>query len=103
LMANPSLLILDEPTNGLDFIAREELLSVIENLGIQENAATIMFVIHHIAEVFTIFSHTILINDCTVFANGYRQSILQSETLSTMYDKNLQITWRNNRPWMSLE
>ncbi|HLR54833.1 MAG TPA: ABC transporter ATP-binding protein [Pseudogracilibacillus sp.] len=103
LMANPSLLILDEPTNGLDFIAREELLSVIENLGKQENAPTIIFVTHHIEEILPIFSHTILIKDGTVFAKGDRQSILQSETLSTMYDKNLQITWRNNRPWMSLE
>src|SRR5699024_5810739 len=60
LMANPSFLILDEPTNGLDFIAREELLSVIEYLSKQENAPTIIFVTHHIEEILPIFSHTIL-------------------------------------------
>src|SRR5699024_4796806 len=103
LMANPSLLILDEPTNGLDFIAREELLSVIENLGKQANATTIMFVTHHIEEILPIFSHTILLKDGTVFAKGDRESVLQSETLSLMYDKKLHVTWRNNRPWMRLD
>ena len=33
LMGNPSLLIFDEPTNGLDFIAREHLLETIENIS----------------------------------------------------------------------
>src|SRR5690625_3314554 len=37
LMAQPKLLILDEPTNGLDFIAREDLLNTIQQLATQES------------------------------------------------------------------
>src|SRR5699024_6500369 len=33
LMANPRLLIFDEPTNGLDFVAREQSLETIESIA----------------------------------------------------------------------
>src|SRR5699024_2251434 len=42
LMAEPQLLILDEPTNGLDFIAREDLLSTIEQFAQEMDAPTII-------------------------------------------------------------
>src|SRR5699024_310338 len=37
LMAEPELLILDEPTTGLDFIAKEDLLQTIEEIAKAED------------------------------------------------------------------
>ena len=39
-MADPELLIFDEPTNGLDFIAREQFLETIEKIAQKQNAPT---------------------------------------------------------------
>ena len=47
LMGNPPLLIFDEPTNGLDFIAREYLLESIENISEYMTAPTMIYVTHH--------------------------------------------------------
>jgi len=103
LMANPKLLILDEPTNGLDFIAREELLEAIQDLATRNDAPTIIFVTHHIEEVLPIFSHTLLLKDGTVFANGVRNDVLSSENLSELYERRIDVEWRNERAWMSLK
>src|SRR5699024_9994285 len=70
LMADPKLLILDEPTNGLDFIAREDLLNTIQQLARQESGPTILFVTHHIEEVLPVFNHALLLQQGTVFAQG---------------------------------
>src|SRR5699024_10584326 len=43
LMARPELLILDEPTNGLDLISREDLLDAIGALAAEADAPTIIF------------------------------------------------------------
>ncbi len=102
LMANPRLLILDEPTNGLDFVAREELLVAIENLAKQDDAPTIIFVTHHIEEVLPTFSHTLLLKDGTVFTQGKRHDVLTSNHLTNLYGKNIHVEWRNGRAWMSL-
>ena len=40
LMADPELLIFDEPTDGLDFIAREQFLETIEKISQKQNAPT---------------------------------------------------------------
>src|SRR5699024_7957490 len=72
LMAKPKLLILDEPTNGLDFISREDLLDAIGELAAAEDAPTIIFVTHHIEEVLPVFSHTLLLKDGTVYKSGER-------------------------------
>lgn len=102
LMANPALLILDEPTNGLDFIAREELLHTIEKIGKDEAAPTIIFVTHHIEEILPIFSHTLLLENGTVFAQGDRDQVLTSTYMSKLYKRNIQVDWLNSRAWMTL-
>src|SRR5699024_6413239 len=57
LMAQPELLVLDEPTNGLDFIAREHLLTSVEQMIYEENAPSIIYVTHHIEEILPYFTH----------------------------------------------
>lgn len=102
LMANPRLLILDEPTNGLDFVAREELLVAIEGLAAQDDAPTIIFVTHHIEEVLPIFSHSLLLRDGTVLTKGESRHVLSGDNLSELYGRNIDVEWRNDRPWVSL-
>lgn len=102
LMAEPELLILDEPTNGLDFIAREQLLHSIEQIVKGPDAPTLLFVTHHIEEISPVFTHILLLKDGQVFSKGTRKEILQNTSMSTFFDKNVQITWNLDRPWLSL-
>ncbi|RYG72479.1 ABC transporter ATP-binding protein [Lentibacillus lipolyticus] len=103
LMASPALLILDEPTNGLDFIAREELLTSIQQLAAQPNAPTILFVTHHIEEILPIFSHTLLLREGTVFDQGNTADILSGPTLSEFYRLPVEAKEQNGRMWVSLQ
>lgn len=102
LMASPELLILDEPTNGLDFIAREDLLTSLHNMSQQANTPTLILVTHHIEEVLPIFSHTLLLKDGTVFARGERDNVLTGEKMSALYEKDINIDWQQDRAWMTL-
>lgn len=102
LMAEPELLILDEPTTGLDFIAREDLLQTIEQIAETEDAPTIIFVTHHIEEVLPIFSHMLLLEEGTVFAEGTRENVLTSSDMSRLYHRNIQVNWQNDRAWMTV-
>jgi|SRR5690625_692444 len=102
LMANPKLLILDEATNGLDFVAREELLRTIERLAKDEAAPTIIFVTHHIEEVLPMFTHTLLLKDGTVFEKGERKRVLTNTHMSKMYDEAIEVHWRSDRAWLTI-
>src|SRR5699024_12655811 len=97
LMAEPKLLILDEPTTGLDFIAKEDLLQTIEQIAKAEDAPTIIFVTHHIEEVLPTFSHMLLLENGSVFAEGLREDVLTSDHMSRMYDSEIQDELHNNR------
>ncbi|RDW21288.1 molybdenum ABC transporter ATP-binding protein [Oceanobacillus arenosus] len=102
LMASPELLILDEPTNGLDFISREGLLAEIQQLVTQEDAPTIILVTHHIEEILPIFTNTLLLRNGTVFNQGRSKDVLTSENLSHFFDTPLEVSWRKNRAWMTI-
>jgi len=49
MLANPTVLLLDEPLNGLDPISAEKLHSVIQNL--RNNGTTILFSSHNLSQV----------------------------------------------------
>lgn len=101
LMASPQLLILDEPTNGLDFISREELMASIDQLAHQTDAPTILFVTHHIEEILPVFTHTLLLKQGAVFAQGERENMLTQEQLSEFFDIPVQVGWKEERAWVT--
>jgi iron complex transport system ATP-binding protein len=101
LMASPKLLILDEPTTGLDFIVREEVLASVERLA-EKGEVTILLVTHRIEEVLPVFSHALLLREGTVFDQGRREDVLNSSSLSEFFERDVKVSWNDNRAWMSL-
>lgn len=61
LMHNPKLLILDEPTNGLDPIMKENLYAILKSL--RENGTTIFISSHDLAEVQKVCDRAAIIKD----------------------------------------
>jgi iron complex transport system ATP-binding protein len=101
LMAEPQLLILDEPTNGLDFIARENLLEAIEKIVLRENAPTILYVTHHVEETLPIFTNTLLLKKGKVFSSGRTKEMISSDTLTSFFNVAVDVLWKNERPLLS--
>lgn len=87
LMADPELLILDEPCTGLDLFAREELLTKITHLMNQPNAPALLFVTHHTEEILPFISHVMMLKKGKIFAKGLREEIVTLDLLPKFYDK----------------
>jgi iron complex transport system ATP-binding protein len=102
LMGSPKLLILDEPTNGLDFLSREDLLRTVNLLAEQENAPTILFVTHHVEEILPVFSKILLLKEGTVYNQGWTEEIFTADSLSQFFSTSVEVEWKRNRAWISL-
>lgn len=68
IMANPELLILDEPTKGFDPVNRRLLMNIIEEH--QRSGATVVFVTHQMEEVERLCDRIILLKDGNAHAYG---------------------------------
>ncbi|KAB8137917.1 ABC transporter ATP-binding protein [Gracilibacillus oryzae] len=97
LMGEPKLLILDEPTNGLDFIAREALLESIERIA-SKKVPSIIYVTHHVEEILPVFNKTLLLKKGTVFAQGESKEIITSSKLSEFFGVEVEVNWNDQRP-----
>lgn len=57
LMGDPDLLILDEPTTGLDLGGRELALGALSRIGAEDTERTVLLVTHRLEEIPTGFDH----------------------------------------------
>ena len=74
----PEVLILDEPTAGLDPVGREEILSNIHAYHDAKNA-TIILVSHSMEEVAQTVDRVVVINDGTIPLTGTPQEVFSHE------------------------
>jgi iron complex transport system ATP-binding protein len=101
LMADPALLLLDEPCANLDPVARERLLRVIDRVAASSRACVVL-VTHHVEEIVAAFSHVLLLKAGRVLASGPKRSVLTSELLSEAYQSPVEVSWRGDICQLSL-
>jgi iron complex transport system ATP-binding protein len=85
LMADPELLLLDEPASSLDLGGREDLLKRIEIFAKDPLAPATVIVTHHIEEIPSGTTHALLLKDGTVVAQGVIDTVITDQNLSHAY------------------
>jgi ABC-type Mn2+/Zn2+ transport system ATPase subunit len=91
LVRRPSVLILDEPTNGLDLAAEDTVLRFLAELHRQDRQ-TVLFVTHNLAIAARYATHIALFHAGEVEA-GPRQEVLQRHTLERIYGVAVEISY----------
>lgn len=97
LMADPELLLLDEPSAGLDLGGREELVAALSEIAIDRRSPAQVLVTHHVEEIPQGFSHVALLKDGLISSAGPLEEALTAETLSEAFGLNLAVNHRDGR------
>ena len=97
LMADPSLLILDEPCAGLDPIARENFLTDLSGFVAKKNGPTLVLVTHHVEEILPGFTHLLALRRGRVAYAGPAASGLTGAGLSRIFEAPVTVHRRANR------
>jgi iron complex transport system ATP-binding protein len=85
LMADPELLLLDEPAAGLDLGGREDVLRRIAALVARPGSPVTVLVTHHVEEVPAGFTHAMLMRRGTVLAAGPVEQVFTARNLSRCF------------------
>ena len=97
LMADPELLLLDEPAAGLDLGGREDLLRRISALAADSRAPMMVMVTHHVEEVPAGFTHAMLLRRGAVLAAGPVHEVFTERNLSRCFGLPLRISRHGGR------
>lgn len=92
LMSDPQILILDEPTAGLDLGARELLMMALEEIAADRRAPALVLVTHHVEEIPRGFTHAALMSEGSVVAAGKLEDVLADEVVSSVFALPLNVT-----------
>ncbi len=85
LMADPELLLLDEPAAGLDLGAREALLRLLARLWADPDAPPAVLVTHHVEEVPVGTTHALVLARGRVLGSGPVGEVLTGPLLSRAF------------------
>ncbi len=97
VMADPELLLLDEPAASLDLGAREELVTLLGGYAAEATSPAIIMVTHHVEEIPSGFTHALLLSGGAVTAAGALGEVLTSENLSATFGLPLVVTSEGGR------
>lgn len=97
LITRPKVLILDEPTAGLDIRGREELIELLEDLGQQPDSPAVIVVTHHTEELPRNTSNVLLLSNGQTVSSGHPQHVLTSDNLSQAYQCTIHVDRHDGR------
>jgi iron complex transport system ATP-binding protein len=89
LVTSPKVLVLDEPTTGLDLVARQGFLDRIREVA--RAGTTLLLITHHVEEIVPEIGRVLLLREGRVVADGLTRTILTAERLSDAFGHPLSI------------
>jgi iron complex transport system ATP-binding protein len=97
LMNEPGLVLLDEPTAGLDVGGREELVADLATWAADRSRPPLVLVTHHLEEIPPGFTHALVLRRGRVLASGALADTVTSAVLSEAFDVRLRVEARDGR------
>ncbi|EGD53719.1 ABC transporter ATP-binding protein [Gordonia neofelifaecis] len=97
LIGDPELLLLDEPTTGLDVAAREQLLETVDSLAVSAPEVASVLVTHHLEELPESTSHAVVIRDGSVVAAGTAADTVTSEVITAAFAHPIGVDYADGR------
>ena len=97
LMADPELLLLDEPAAGLDLGGREDLVSTLSTLALDRASPATVLVSHHVEEIPPGFGHALLLRGGRVVAAGPIDEVVTEEHLEETFGMPLVLSHEAGR------
>ncbi len=97
LMADPELLLLDEPAAGLDLGGREDLVSTLSVLAADPGSPATVLVSHHVEEIPPGFTHALLLRGGRVVAAGPLEEVVTEANLATTFGMPLVLAHEDGR------
>jgi iron complex transport system ATP-binding protein len=97
LMADPELLLLDEPASGLDLGGREDLLKRFSIFASDPLAPASILVTHHIEEIPSGTTHALILKDGLVAVSGPIAEVITSEHMSNIFDLPMEVSHDGSR------
>jgi iron complex transport system ATP-binding protein len=97
LAQNPGLVLLDEPTAGLDVGGREQLVADLAQWGSDVKRPPVVLVTHHLEEVPPAFTHLLVLRAGKVLARGALAETMTDDVLSETYGVTLRVLHDNGR------
>ncbi len=82
LVGDPVLVLLDEPTAGLDPIGREEMLNLVDRLG--TFGISVLMATHLLDDVQAVCDHVVMIDGGTLVVSGETNSLLERTGVVTI-------------------
>jgi iron complex transport system ATP-binding protein len=95
LFGRPELLLLDEPTAGLDLPGRELLLAALSSTV--DASPTTMLVTHHVEEIPRVATHAALLRRGRIVAAGLIESVLTDANVTACFDLEISVSTKDGR------
>lgn len=101
LLPDPALLLLDEPSTGLDVAAREHFLETLDLLHSTQPRLATVLVTHHLEELPRSTTHAALIAKGEIVAKGQAEAVLTTPLVTAAFEYPIRIERRAER-WQAL-
>lgn len=100
LMANPVLLVLDEPCAGMDPGVRERFLEWLDGRLRSAHSPATLLVTHHVEEIVPSIERTLLMQQGTIACQGATRDVVTRETIESAYGTRLaELKLAGGRQW----